>query len=150
MGKKQRLQSSAFLPPCVSLLPPSSTRPPPHPQPLPPCSPVFGESLLTPLTFWEIMCNCLGCKNEAIQSQKGAPLLGGGCLQKSTNSTQGVCAGSLAGWRGAACGEHLDTLQLGIRVAWRASLVRGPSDCWKKQGSRHISPEELPLFIVKI
>lgn len=77
----------------------------PSPIPLPPpsflssCLKCFQPIIwivcsLTVPTFWEITSNCLGCKNEVIQSQKGAllvrdvrvqkrvnPMLGGWCVQ---------------------------------------------------------------------
>lgn len=96
------------------------------------------------------MCNCLGCKNEVIPSQKGALLSGDVCLQKSANSALGVCAGS--GWGGAACIRHLDSPAGDWESGWPgkhllflALLIAGSS-----RTAPHASPEELPLFRVKI
>lgn len=46
--------------------------------------------------------------------------------------------------------EDTQGIRLGTRLAWRASFVLGSSDCREQQDRPHASPEELPVFIVKI
>lgn len=105
-------------------------------------------------TFWEITSNCLGCKNEVIQSQKETVLLGVACLQKRANSMLGgvcrelgraegsevqgsrrledtQCSNRVPGWPG----EHL--LFLGLMTAGSSRTV-------------HMPAQRSPLFIVNI